>query len=78
MIAGCVVYPDHITRVPRRTRDRSFVEKLWTLIRNIAAPDLTLAVPSVQECRYCDITELDCPERWEGTEEAVESTTEEF
>ena len=31
-----------------------------------------------QECRYCDITELDCPERLEGTEETTEAATEDF
>ena len=78
LIAGRVVYPEHITRLPRRPRDRGLVEKLGALIRKIAAPDPPLAVPSAQECRYCDITELDCPERLEGSEEAVEIPTEDF
>lgn len=66
MISGQVVYPEHITRLPRRARDRGFVDKLGALIRKIAAPNPPLAVPSVQECRYCDISERDCPERLEG------------
>ena len=78
MIAGEVVYPEHITRVPRGALDYGFTRNLGALIRKVAAADPPPAVPSVQECRYCDITDLDCPERLEGEGEPPEIATEDF
>ena len=34
--------------------------------------------PSIQECRFCDITEPDCPERLEGPYEPAETAIEDF
>ena len=78
MIAGEVVYPEHVTRIPRRALGNGFTRNLGELIRKVAAPDPPPAVPSAQECRYCDITDLDCPERLEGAGEPPETATEDF
>ena len=78
MIAGQVTYPRHITRVPRGALDNGFIRDLGALIRKVAAPDPPPAAPSAQECRFCDITELDCPERLEGPHEPAETATENF
>ena len=78
MIAGEVVYPEHVTLVPRGALDGGFIDNLGTLIRKAAAPDPPLAVPSAQECRFCDITDLDCPERLEGEYEPPEATTDDL
>ena len=78
MIAGQVVYPRHVTRVPRRALDNGFIHDLGALIQKVAAPDPPPATPSVQECRFCDITQLDCPERLEGTYEPAETAIDDF
>ena len=78
MISGQVVYPRHTTRVPRGALNGGFIDNQGVLIRKVAAPDPPLAIPSVQECRYCDITELDCPERLEGADEPAETAIEDF
>ena len=78
MIAGQVTYPRHVTRVARGALDNGFIRDLGALIRKVAAPNPPLAAPSAQECRFCDITELDCPERLEGPYEPAETVIEDF
>ena len=40
-----------------------FVSDLGALIRTLAAAEAPKRVSSAQECRFCDITTEDCPER---------------
>ncbi len=35
-------------------------------------------IPNVTECRFCVITDTDCPERLEGTHETPETSTYDF
>ena len=78
MIAGQVAYPRQITRVPRGALDNGFIRDLGALIRKVAAPDPPPAVPSAQECRFCDIADPDCPERLEGPSDPAETAIEDF
>ena len=54
-----------------------FVANLASLIRRLAADVPARRVPSVQECRYCEITKADCPDRMEDNW-APEGSTDDF
>ena len=74
---GQVIYPDAQVGIPASGLDQKFIEHLGSLIRRLASETPARKVPSAQECRFCDITAADCPERVE--EEAQrEGTTEDF
>ena len=74
---GHVIYPDANVQIPASGLDSKFVENLGGLIRRLASETPARRVPSGPECRFCDITAGDCPERVE--EEAQrEGTTEDF
>ena len=60
---GQVSYQDHTVDVPAAVIDQKFTDRLAGLIRRIAADIPTIRVPSSAECRFCDITGADCPER---------------
>ena len=60
--AGESVYNDRTERVPQGGIDQGFVRNLGSLIRRIAAPEPPVRLPSAQECRFCDITAVDCPD----------------
>ena len=62
---GHVVYPDGQVGIPVSAVDEKFTERLGSLIRRLAAETPARRVPSAQECRFCDITAEDCPERVE-------------
>ena len=54
-----------------------FIQNLGTLTRRLAAERPAPRVPSPQECRFCDITAADCPERvGEGSEPKGETTAD--
>ena len=75
---GHVVYPDgKNVGIPASGLDRKFVGRLGSLIRRLADETPSRKVPSTSECRWCDITREDCPERVEEIE-ATEGTTEDF
>ena len=64
---GHVVYADgKQVGVPVSGVDREFVKRLGALIRKLASDTPARKVPSAQECRFCDITGADCPDRIEG------------
>ena len=77
-IAGEIVYPSRVQRVPRGGVDQGFVQRLGSLIRRVAADKPPGRVPSVPERRFCDITAADCPERVEPNEDAPEGMTADF
>ena len=76
-IAGQVAYPDHVVDIPADAADGNFVENLGRLIRRLASQMPDRRVPSPGECRFCEITPADCPDRAaEGPPE--EGTTGDF
>ena len=76
-IAGQVAYPDHVVDIPADAVDGNFVENLGRLIRRLASQMPARRVPSPGECRFCEITPADCPDRAaEGPPE--EGTTGDF
>ena len=77
-LAGEIVYNDRTDRVPQGGIDQSFVRNLSELIRRIAAPDPPRLVPSAQECRFCDITLQDCPDRIEAIGHPYQVATDDF
>ena len=62
-LAGEVIYPTRTVRVPMGSLHTQFKKDLGALIRRIAADKPAARVPSEHECRFCDITALDCAER---------------
>ena len=75
---GHVIYPDgKNVGIPVSGLDRKFIDRLGSLIRRLADEKPARRVPSASECRFCDITAADCPERVE-TETRQEGTTDDF
>ena len=74
---GHVIYLDGNVQIPVSGLDQPFVERLGALIRRLAEENPARRVPSASECRFCDITIADCPER---VEEGVweEGETDDF
>lgn len=60
---GKVVYADHEVSIPHSTIDDTFKRRLFDLIRRISSQDPARKVPSAAECRFCELTTTDCPER---------------
>ena len=62
-LRGQATYLDHTVRIPAEAVDDQFMQNLRALIRRLAADQPSARVPSRQECRFCDISAADCPER---------------
>lgn len=77
-LSGQVTYRDHTVRVPSEAVDENFVRNLGALIRRISADEPARRVPSPQECRYCDMTATDCPQRLDEASEPKSGTTADF
>ena len=77
-LSGQVTYRDHTVRVPAESVDDRFVQNLGGLIRRLSADEPARRVPSRQECRFCDITTADCPERIEEASEPEAGDTDDF
>ena len=60
---GRVVYNDHEVAIPHSAIDDTFKKRLFALIGRISSQDPGRKVPSGSECRFCDLTSADCPER---------------
>ena len=76
-MAGEVVYPTRTVKVPTGALPGQFIQDLGSLTRRLAADKPAQRVPSSQECRFCDISAADCPQRVvEGSEPAGGTTTD--
>ena len=77
-IGGEVVYPNHTVRIPRGALPEQFTNELGNLIQRLAADAPPKRVPNAMECRFCDITSIDCPDRLDDDYEPEEGTTDDF
>ena len=77
-LAGEVVYPTHTTRVPRGALPGHFVHNLGSVIRRLGADQPPARVPSRPECRFCDITAADCPDRVDDDLSPEQASTTDF
>ena len=74
---GHIIYPEGNVQIPVSGLDRRFIDRFGALIRRLAGEEPARKVPSASECRWCDITRADCPERVE-MQTRQEGTTEDF
>ena len=75
-IKGHVRYPDSHVMTPESAVNPEFISTLSSLIRRLADETPARRVPSAQECRFCDISKGDCPERIEADYTPEGSTTD--
>ena len=76
-VAGQVAYPDHVVDIPAEAVDVAFVSNVIALITRLASETPARRVPSTGECRICEITPTDCPERTDDRS-PKEGTTDDF
>ena len=77
-LKGQVTYRDHTVRIPADAVDDTFAQNLGALIRRLSSNEPTRRVPSFAECRFCDISAADCPERVDAGPETGQGTTDDF
>ena len=76
-ITGQVVYGNHVVDIPAEAVDAGFMASVKELVQRIGAREPALKAPSWGQCRFCEITSADCPQRLQHPPEAA-PTTEEF
>jgi len=74
IFSGEVIYADHTVSIPAAHADE-LKPKLFLLLKRLATPQRPDAVPSESNCRFCDVSKADCPERYEGTEDLSAETS---
>ena len=74
-----MVYPDHVVDIPASAVDHEFIGNMAKMICRVRAAEPARRVPSLTECRFCDISSADCPDRveHEGLDEG-EGETQHF
>ena len=77
-LRGQVTYRDHTVRIPAGAVDDAFIENLSALISRLSGDEPARRVPSRQECRFCDISAADCPERVDAEPETGQVATDDF
>ena len=77
-IRGQVTHEGHTVHIPPESVNERFIRSLATLTRRLADKNPAKRVPSAQECRFCDITAADCPQRVEQGSEPAGGTTTDF
>ena len=63
---GVVVYADgREVPVSADSVNEAFVSRLTEFIKKMSSPMPARKVPSLPECRFCELTKADCPDRVE-------------
>ena len=76
-LTGQVAYSDHLVDIPAEAVDEAFIRNAGQLITRLASEMPARRVPSLGECRFCELTPSDCPERAEESP-PEEGTTDDF
>ncbi len=74
-LAGEVVYQNRAVKVPRGCLHNQFIRDLGSLICRQTDDSPAKRVPNAPECRFCDISAADCPERMDEGSESTGGTT---
>ena len=77
-VAGEIVYPDRSVKVGPGSVHNDFIRDMGALIRRLASDEPGRRVPSAQECRFCDISGEDCPERIDVKPDRKAVATDDF
>ena len=64
-VNGCVHYQTGPVNVPTEALDSGFRARFRKMMAQVGDSAALERVPSFNECRFCDIGRLDCPERIE-------------
>lgn len=64
-IAGALVYRDRTTEIAPEELNAETRTAILARIREAGGPTPPRRVPSASECRFCDVTAVDCPDRIE-------------
>ena len=64
-LSGCVHYQTGPVEVPAAALDSGFRTRFRELMAQVGGDTALARVPAFNECRFCDISPLDCPERVE-------------
>jgi hypothetical protein len=64
-LEGRIVYKNVVVDVPSSKIDNDLKQLFRTTVLTIGGQELAKRVPSWSECRFCDISKTDCPERIE-------------
>lgn len=70
-IEGRIVYDHSIVDVPSSKIDAELKDLFRKTVQTLGGPTPARKVPSRSECRYCDISQADCPERIEIVSPAI-------
>ena len=77
-LRGQVTYRGHTVRIPAEAVDVRFIQNLGALIRRLSADEPARRVPSLGECRFCEITAAECPNRTDVALEPTGGTTDDL
>jgi predicted RecB family nuclease len=66
-IAGRLVYNDGTIDIAANQINDRFIAAFDYFVELLAAPARPSSAPSANECRFCDISQIDCPSRWLNT-----------
>ncbi len=68
-LSGCVVYQGSRTPIPATAIDKEFQDRVTYFLNILEAQEPPRRAPSAAECRFCDLTRADCPEKIELEDE---------
>jgi len=60
---GILIYPDNSVEIPADAIDAEFIDNFDYFIEILDSSESPKKTPSLAECKFCDITSTDCPER---------------
>jgi hypothetical protein len=72
-LRGEVQYTDHVVSIDASEVDSPLKDMIRARMDAAASVEAPPRAPSYSECRFCDITSSDCPERIDEPPAAVET-----
>lgn len=79
IFSGLVVYPTHEVNI-KASEAEELKPRLFALIKKLSITTRPDPSPGKLQCKFCDVSEFDCPDRWKETDEtqALEPVTDLF
>ena len=71
---GLVIYADHVVNIPN-AEALELRPRLFELLKKLGTMSRPTASPSESACWFCEVGDLECPDRWKTSAGAAQATT---
>ncbi len=72
-LSGVVIYSDHRVEIPFEQVNEKFTNQLFSVLKKLSSNNEPQTTPSYDECKFCDLSQIECGNRIDNKPETLQT-----